>query len=227
MKAKVLDIGDGELTGLENIHGFRERRRVGIGKIRLRIQRLKKIPSGCGRQSEAGRDRRSPTQQWMTSPESMVIRHADACSSIPTDTNASNFTRSLSPIVLDELHPGAEALFCGSPSGERDLLVREIVRLHGNPVMPRHVKRERAPSASCLHHALAGLKPELPAHVIEFRNLRLFERRRWRGIIRAGIYQLSIQPQLVEIVSQIVVAMNVVAGAMQAVGLTPGPSNSM
>src|SRR5215471_15003236 len=103
----------------------------------------------------------------------------------------------------------------------RNLLMRDIVGLHGNAVVLGHMKRERTPSAPGLGNRLAGLKPELAAYVVHLGYLGRFQSGLWRRKISASVDQLGIQPQLVKIVSQIIMAMDVLLGAPFSVVLEP------
>jgi len=77
------------------------------------------------------------------------------------------------------------------------------------------------PATTGLDDAIPWLKLQFTANIVQLGLLRFGERRGRRRIIGARIHQLGVQPQLVEIVPQIVVAMNVMAGAVQTIRLAP------
>jgi hypothetical protein len=78
------------------------------------------------------------------------------------------------------------------------------------------VERERAPSAARFHDGFAGPEPELPAHMFQLGLLRLLERGRRGGEVRAGIDHTGVQPEPVELVSDVVMMVNVLAGPAEA-----------
>ena len=92
----------------------------------------------------------------------------------------------------------------------RDLLLRDVEAAHAHAVILGHEQREAAPAAAGFDDALAGFQLQLAAHVMHLRLLRLLDRHRGIGEIRAGVLQcLAIEPQLVEVVADVVVVMNV------------------
>src|SRR5262249_31764955 len=75
-------------------------------------------------------------------------------------------------------------------------------------------------------HAFARLESELAAHEIHLGRLRLFEREIRLSKIGAGVDHFLIEPEFVEMISEIVMMMNVVPGAAEIVGIGPGPGVS-
>src|ERR1044071_4184641 len=58
----------------------------------------------------------------------------------------------------------------------RQLLARYVERFHMDPILARHVERERSPAASCFDHGLTRLQAELAADDVELRGLSGLER---------------------------------------------------
>ena len=77
---------------------------------------------------------------------------------------------------------------------------------------------------SGLDHPLPRAKLEFLADAMHLGNLRLLERAALIREIRAGIHHLLIEPQAVEVVAEIVVAVDVLSGGLQVVGLLPPPA---
>ena len=78
----------------------------------------------------------------------------------------------------------------------------------GSAVAFRGVHNERPPSAADVEKALAGPKPELSAHEIQLRYLRVVEGIGGRAKIGARVHHPCVEPELVEVVSDIVVILN-------------------
>src|ERR1700694_1758880 len=122
-------------------------------------------------------------------------------------------------IVLHELHTLAQSELSGAPAGPENLLVGNMEGPNGHTVVLRHVQCQRAPTASGVHNALARVELQLAAYVIHFGDLRFFQRRGRRRKIGAGVDELRVEPEPVEIGFQIVMLVNIVAGAPQRVAL--------
>ena len=58
---------------------------------------------------------------------------------------------------------------------------------------------KRAPAAARLDDRLARPQPQLPAHEIQLGELRVFERHLGVREIGAGVDQLAIEPELIEV----------------------------
>ena len=110
-----------------------------------------------------------------------------------------------------------EALGQGALARVADLLVGDVERPDGDAVVPGHVECQRAPAASGLHHPSLRPQLQLPAHVLHLRALRVFEARAGRREVGAGVYHLAVEPQAVEVVSEIVVMVDVVPHRLPAV----------
>ena len=108
---------------------------------------------------------------------------------------------------FEALHSAAEA----------HLLRGNVVRLHPHAVVLGHVDGQRSPAATELEHFLAGLEGELAAHVIQLRELCLGQRGVWRGVVGAGVDHALVEPQGVEVVTEIVVAVDVLARLLAGV----------
>src|SRR6202040_3798194 len=85
-------------------------------------------------------------------------------------------------------------------------------------IVPRCVNRERSPATSDLQHAVARPNAQLAAGLLEFFQLGDFERVLSASEVCARIEHLGIEEQSVELVSQIVVGLNVAAAAGNGVG---------
>ena len=70
------------------------------------------------------------------------------------------------------------------------------------------VHDETAPAAAYVEQALAGLETKLPADQIELRSLRDIERVFLRAEVRARINHPPAEPELVEVVSNVVMKVN-------------------
>ena len=79
------------------------------------------------------------------------------------------------------------------------------------------MQRQCAPAATGLDHLVAGPQAQFAADVLHFRHLGIFQSHGRRREIGAGVDHLPIEPQLVEIVAEIVVVMDVVARLLQRV----------
>src|SRR5665213_4043482 len=83
-----------------------------------------------------------------------------------------------------------------------------ITQRNANGINPKPfggVHYETAPSASNVKKTLAGTEPQLPANVLELSLLSLLEGGISIGEVGAGIHHPFIEPELVEIVSDVVV----------------------
>ena len=97
-----------------------------------------------------------------------------------------------------------------------DLLLRDVEAAHAYAVVLGHEQREPAPAAAGLDDALAGLQLQLAADVMHLRLLRLLDRHGRIGEVGARVLQrLAIEPQLVEIVAEVVVVMDVALRVVQ------------
>lgn len=85
--------------------------------------------------------------------------------------------------------------------------------------MFRHVNRESAPAAAGFDDAFAGLELNFAADVIHLGDLRFFERSVGRREIRTGVNEMRVEPELVEIDVEIVMAVNIFRGAAKRIVL--------
>ena len=72
------------------------------------------------------------------------------CSSIPTETKASQRAADVAVVVLDEFHLPRKVLRGSREHERRDLLAGQVERFHLHAVFARHVQRQRAPPRSRL-----------------------------------------------------------------------------
>ena len=79
------------------------------------------------------------------------------------------------------------------------------------------MQRQAAPAAAGFHHALAGREPQLAADVIHFGDLGLLEAGLGGRVIGAGISHGLAQPQRIELIAEIVMAVDIAARAAQGV----------
>lgn len=140
-----------------------------------------------------------------------VFQHADRYEDIEV-------TGDIAIVVLDEFDAIEELFRGGAFAGKADLLARDVERLDPCPVMSGHVQRQRAPAAAGLDDRVPRLQLQLAAHQIELGDLRCLERRFRRVEQRAGVDELAIQPQLIEIIPEVVVVVHVATGQAKAVG---------
>ncbi len=142
--------------------------------------------------------------------QSNVLQH-------PHRNECITLSRNVPVIVFDEFHAAGQPQFFGAPAGEEDLFAGNVERPDGYAVTARHVQSQGAPPAACLDNALPWLELQLSADVIEFGGLRFLQRRRRRRKVGARINKLRVEPEPVKIGVQIVVMMDVLAGAAQGV----------
>src|SRR5208282_4807036 len=109
-----------------------------------------------------------------------VLQHADRYERVKSPGN-------IPIVVLDELHPPGQSFVSCLHSRILNLFTGDIEGFHGNAVMFRHVQREGAPAAACVHNCFSGSEPNFPADVFHFCQLGLFERRRGGGKVGARV----------------------------------------
>ena len=100
------------------------------------------------------------------------------CSTIPIDAIASNCAGEVAVVSDADLDPVSEPRHRRPFAGERGLPRGQRDAGDMDAVLGGGVKREAAPPAADIEHALAGTQPELGAHELELRALRLVERLR-------------------------------------------------
>src|SRR5207245_2078730 len=114
-------------------------------------------------------------------------------------------------VVLHEFHATFEALLPRALARVADLLGRDVERAHFHPVVAGHVQGQCAPPAPRLHDRLARAQADLAADVLELGHLRFLEPRLRAGEVRAGVHELLVQPEAVEVVADVVVVVDVLA----------------
>ena len=120
-------------------------------------------------------------------------------------------------VVVDELDLTGQTFALSPCACETKLFARHIERLHGHAVVARHVKRQGSPAAPGFDHCVARPQPQLAAHEIELGTLRLGERHRRVRVVGAGVNEVGIEPQLIEVVAEIVVV-DIAAGVAERIG---------
>ncbi len=80
------------------------------------------------------------------------------------------------------------------------------------------MQRQCAPAATGFDHPFAGLQAEFPADMVHLRHLGLLEPDRWLGKIGAGVEQLPVEPQAIEIVAKVVMVVDVGGGLSTQIG---------
>ena len=83
--------------------------------------------------------------------------------------------------------------------------------------MARHVNRQRSPAAPGFDYRVATPQPQLATYEIELGALRLGERHGRVREVRAGVDEVGIEPQLIEVVAQVVVV-DIAAGVAERIG---------
>ena len=124
-------------------------------------------------------------------------------------------------VVVDELDLTHEPVAGRPRASEVELLARHVERLDRHAVVARHVKREGPPAAPGLDDRVAGPQPQFAAHEVELGPLCRGERHRRVSEVRARVHEVWIEPQLIEVVSEVVVV-DVAAGVAQGVGRGQG-----
>src|SRR5687767_15916826 len=93
--------------------------------------------------------------------------------------------------------------------------------------MPGHMQRQRSPATTRLDNSFAGLKLELLADIVHFRDLSLLQCFSRGRKIAASVDQARIEPELIEICSDVVMVMNILARTASRVRLlAPEPERS-
>ena len=208
MQADVLDVEHGQLVRLEHVHHLAQGRRVGARENALvdpGVHQRRLIAADAVHEAAAFRRQRAAHQR----AEILVVALADVLEHADRDERVVR-ARQIAVVVLDELDLAVEAELLGPRARVRDLLLRDVEAAHAHAVVLRHEQREAAPAAAGLDDALAGLQLQLAADVMHLRLLRLLDRHRGIREVRAGVLQrLAVEPQLVEVVAEVVVVVNV------------------
>ena len=115
-------------------------------------------------------------------------------------------------VVLDEFDAVREALAVRLLARPGQLLTGNIEGAHPHAMLLRHVARQSAPAAAGFDHLLSGLQSQLAADVLELGELGLLEAEVRRLEVGAGVlHRSAVEPLAIEVVAQVVVAMDVVA----------------
>src|SRR4029079_10731452 len=88
--------------------------------------------------------------------------------------------------------------------GEAELVLRDGDAGRVDAVVLRGVHREGSPTAADVEETLARLQPQLGANVVELGDLRLLERVPRRAEVSARVHHARVEPQLVELVGDVV-----------------------
>ena len=97
--------------------------------------------------------------------------------------------------------------------------MRDIEGPYGYSVVSRHIEGQRAPPTSGVDYRFSGAQIKFSTDVVHLCVLRFFQSGGGRLEVSTRIYQFAIEPELVEVVSQIVMAMDVFARAAEAIDL--------
>ena len=217
MEAQILDVGDREAVSLEERQHLGERGDVGAGKDRALDPRVHapgarvadEVKQAAAVRPEALLDQLAE-RGVVARPD--VLEHADGDEGVEASSR-------VAVVVLPKLYAAPHAPAQRRQAREADLLRGQVVRLHLDAVVLRHVERQRTPAAARLEHALARPQPQLAADVIELRALRLLEREARILEVRAGVDEVCVEPARVEIVAEVVVVVDVVARAVLRVAM--------
>jgi hypothetical protein len=136
---------------------------------------------------------------------------------MPTDTKTSYVPFDIAVVVVNEVDPVAQPFALSTVPCIGKLLARDVERPNANTVLTSHMQRKRSPSASRLHDRFIGLQSELSADEVELRLLRGFKRHLWIFEIRAGVDEVPIEPQLIELIAAIVVMLHVAPRARERI----------
>ena len=142
----------------------------------------------------------APNVWYWSDPD--VLEHADRHERI-------EFAVDVAVVVLDELHAVVQSFGPRAFARIGDLLGGYVVGLHRDAVVLGHVQRQRAPAAARFDHRFAGREAQLAADVVELRCLRLLQRHRGVGKIGAGVDHVPVEPELVEIVADVVMVVDI------------------
>ena len=91
--------------------------------------------------------------------------------------------------------------------------------MHRDAVVTGHVAGQATPAAAGFHHGHARPQPQLATHVFQFGQLGLLQGQVGLLVVGAGVLHGGlVQPQAVEVVTQVVVVMDVFLGFVDAGG---------
>jgi hypothetical protein len=219
--AQVLHVEHGEAPRLEDTaQRLPERGRVGPREdpaLRPRIEGQRTIPP-----DEVEQPATAPRLQPVVDEpaEVAVALDPDVLEHPDRDEDVEG-SRQVPEVVLYVPHAIGEAFALRALSCVVDLLPRYVAGDDASAVLEGHVPRERAPAAARLQHAVAGLQPELAAHIVELGPLGLLQGQR-RGLeVGAGVDQLVVEPQPVEVVAEVVVVLRLAASQALDAGRDP------
>src|SRR5208337_152841 len=207
MQSKIFYIQDAEIGRFEYLHRFPESRRIGSGEDTLTnpyAKRLGRISSDEVQQATARvsdcvvNDSTHLTVVF----RSYVLDHSKGDECVEAATN-------IAIVILNKLDLGREALFRRFCPRKHNLFVRNVECLDPHTIMFGHIQRQCAPATTSLDHGLTRLQPKLLADQIELCSLGFFQSCRALGKIRAGVYHLGVEPELVEICGEVVMMMDV------------------
>ncbi len=101
-------------------------------------------------------------------PHADVFNHADRDKRI-------ELAGDVPVIIVDELDTITQPFTASTRARVRQLLLRDIEGLDLDPIVPRHVHRQRSPAAAGFDDGIARAKMQLPANQIELGALSLFQ----------------------------------------------------
>jgi len=209
VQPQILHIQNRKIERLENLHHLRQARRARAGKnvaLGPRVHRAGVIQAYAMDQPapailEAAVDDR-PQLLVMVRPH--MFEHTDGGKRI-------ELAAQVAVIVLDELDLPVQPFGVGALPGEGNLLPGYVVGCHRHTVVPGHMQRQCPPAAARFHHFFTRLQAQFAAYVIQLRNLGIFKIGVRAGEIRAGVHHPFIEPELVEVVADVVVVVDVAA----------------
>ena len=215
MQTQILHVQHRELALDKDVHHLLQRGRVRARKnaaIDPAMHRLPAIAADRMDEAETCRLQRAVNEpaEFGVVLDADMLEHADRRERVVR-------TGDVAVVVLDELDDVIEPLRLRPLTRERNLLAGNVERPHMHAVATRHVQRETAPAASCLHDALPGSQTQLAADMIHLGVLRFIETDLRGREIGACIRHRLAEPERIELVAQVVVVMNVVARTRQCV----------
>ena len=215
VQAQIFHVEHGESARLENSHHLLQGGRVTAGEDAFLdpcIHPLRPVATDGVNQAAPGLRKAAVNYlaEFLIIVRPHVFQHANGNKDVI-------LARDITVVVLDVFNLFSQPLGLGALAGINNLFVGDVVGTDFDAVVPGHVARQSAPPAAGLDHAFAGPQPEFAAHMVHFGELRLLQRHVRRGKIGAGVLHFLIQPQPVERVACVVMAVNVVARSGEGV----------
>ena len=131
------------------------------------------------------------------------------------------------PVIIKHIaHAIIVALRFGAVRCVANLLGGHIPRRNDGAIVKRHMSCQTAPSTSGFCHSIPGAQLKFSTDMIHLGLLRGFDLHCVFRKISAGVLHLTIQPQLIKIIADIIVVMNILARSGRCIGARRSLLNS-